>query len=181
MILGAGVLVLAATLVAVVGRQPSTPTAAQIQDFQSAIQQPVQHWGKIEIYGMRPAMADLAQGTGQAPPSAIGQEARAWQDGFRQISQQLDAVSVPGALSHAMTLFKYALADYEQAASLVERAASEQSAARGALLSQAAQVAQNGDCAYDDASVELQHARQAAGLGTTTDFPDHPCSGGPRS
>jgi hypothetical protein len=171
------VCVIVAAIVAAVTRSSLPARAGEISAFQAAIHEPVQHWGRIEIYGMRPAIADLAGGTGDAPPAAIGAEARAWQNGFAQIGQQLDAATVPGYLSHAMALFKQALADYVHAARFVEQGAAINGEARTGLLDQAAAAAQSGDCAYDDASVAIQQARHDAGLGTTIDFPDHPCAG----
>lgn len=177
MVSGVGGLVVAVALVAVLGRGAGTATATQITTFQTAIAQPIQHWGKIEVLGMRPAVQDLIQGS-DLPSETIGAEASAWQDGLRQVGQQLAAANVPGVLSHSMSLFKQALSAYMQAAILIQKATAVQGAARTSLLDQAAQTAQHGDCIYDDASLELQHARIAAGLGTTRDFPDQPCSGG---
>src|SRR5258708_6201774 len=151
-VLAIGVCIIVAAIVATVTRNSVPALASQVNAFQTAIHEPIQHWGRIEIYGMRPAIADLVQGTGDAPPSAIGAEARAWQNGFTQIGQQLDAVIVPGALSHAMVLFKQALADYAHAAVLVEQATTADGTVRTGLLSQAVASAQGGDCVYDDAS-----------------------------
>jgi hypothetical protein len=175
-VLAVGVCVVVAAIVAMLNRPAASPHADQINAFQAAIHEPIQHWGKVEILGMRPAMGDLRRGTG-VPPEAIGQEAQAWQAGLAQVGRQLDAATVPGYLSHAMTLFKQALAEYVHVAVSVQQAAATDGAARTGLLDQAAASALRGDCIYDDASVEIQQARHDAGLATTRDFPDHPCAG----
>jgi hypothetical protein len=175
-VLAAGVCVVVAAIVAVLTRPTTSPRADQIDAFQAAIHAPVQHWGKVQVLGMRPAMGDLRRGTG-VPAATIAQEAQAWQSGLALVGRQLDAVSVPPYLSHAMALFKQALAQYTDVAVLVQQAAATDGPARISLLDQAVASGLRGDCIYDDASVEIQQARRDAGLGTTRDFPDHPCAG----
>jgi hypothetical protein len=174
-VLALGVAVVVAVVVAAITR-PSAPAGSRITAFQSAIHEPIQHWGKVEVLGMRPAMDDLRRGAG-VPPPAIAREARAWQGGLALVGRQLAAVAVPNGLSRAMTLFTRALAEYVHAAVLVEQAASTDGADRASLLDAAVQTAQHGDCLYDDASVEIQRARGDAGLAPTIDFPNHPCPG----
>jgi hypothetical protein len=154
----------------------TTVNSTAVESFQAAMKAPVQHWGKIEVYGMRPAMADLRSGTGVGP-EAIAEEARAWQRGLADVGRQLDAISAPSTLGQPLSLFKQALAGYVHVAWLVEQAAGAGEGTRQELLSQAVAAAKRADCVYDDGSVQLQSARLAAGLRKTPDFPDHQCAG----
>jgi hypothetical protein len=173
-----GACVAALVVVAVLGaRSASAPRTDELVAFEAAIHDPIQHWGKIEVLGMRPAMFDLRRGSG-VPAAAIAEEARQWQEGMREIGRQLAAAHAPASESQVVPLFTRALAGYVNAAALVERAAgSDAGSARNALLDEAISSAQHGDCVYDDASMAIQHARLQAGLGTTIDFPDHACAG----
>ena len=152
-----------------------TVSASSLQAWQAAIIPPVQHWGRIEILGMRPAISDLRAGTG-VPAVTIAGEAAAWRSGLSEVRRQMDAATPPVQLVGAARLFDQALALYLQAADTVAGAASGPAATRLALIDQAVRTAMRGDCAYDSASVVLQRARVAAGLGVTADFPDHTCA-----
>jgi hypothetical protein len=175
-IAGLGLCAVVLVAVAVLGARTAGPRADEITAFEAAINEPIQHWGKVEVLGMRPAIFDLRRGAG-VPATAIAQEAREWQKGLAQIGRQFDSVRAPSSESQALHLFKRALADYVNAAALVERAtAAEPGTARNALLDQAIAGAQHGDCVYDDGAVAIQQARQQAGLPTTIDYPDHPCA-----
>jgi hypothetical protein len=164
----------AAVLISVLGRATAA-SPAQVTAFQAAAKDPIQHWGKIEVLGMRPAIADLRQGTG-VPPALIAAEARAWEAGLADIGRQLDAIEVAADLRSTMALFQGALAEFLRSARFVEQAASVPGAARGALIDTAIAAAQHGDCLYDDGGVALQQARGRAGMGGTADFPSHPCA-----
>jgi hypothetical protein len=166
---------LLAGLVAVSREAQPGPSAGDISAYQDSIHAAIQHWGQIEIYGMQPAIADLRNGRGVGP-EAIGGEAAAWGRGLEQVRQQLQGVTPPSGLSHAADLFQEALGKYLQVAKLVEQATAVDGAARLELLDHAALLGRSGDCVYDNASVDLQNARVAAGLGTTADYPDHQCS-----
>lgn len=157
------------------GAERPHPSAAAVQAWQAAIRQPVQHWGRIEVLGMQPAISDLRAGTG-VPAVTIAGEARAWQSGLRDVRARMDAAMPPGGLLSAARLFDQAVVLYLQAAETVEQAASGPQAARLQLIDRAVRTAMRGDCAYDSASVVLQQARLDAGLGTTADFPDHTCA-----
>jgi hypothetical protein len=173
-VLALGVTVVVVVVVTMLGRS-TPPDGAQIMALQTALHDPVQHWGRIEVLGMQPAISDLRTGTG-VPATTIAAEARAWQDGLAQVGRQLDTIDAPARLAPAMTLFDQALGDYLRAGALVQQATAVEGPARSALLDDAVAAAQNGDCDYDDAGVAIQQARLRAGLGTTTDFPNHACA-----
>jgi len=165
---------LAVVFLGVRGDESAAP-APSVQAWQAEIMPPVQHWGQIEILGMRPAISDLRAGTG-VPAITVAGEARAWQSGLRDVRSGMDAAHPPAGLLAAARLFDQALALYLQAAETIERAASGPVEARVALIDRAVSTAMQADCVYDSASAVLQQARIEAGLGTTADFPDHTCS-----
>jgi hypothetical protein len=144
-----------------------------IARYQSAIHDAVLHWGRIEIMGMQPAIADLRRGGDDAP--AIAGEAQAWQRGLSGIQASFARVRAPSSLLPSQRLFRAALGAYVDAAMTTVQAARASAAQRDAFIREAVQDAMRGDCLYDQAGVELQAARADADLPATPDFPDHLC------
>jgi hypothetical protein len=176
LIIGIGACVVVAGVVTAVTWPRATSTAAdRITAYQAAIKDPVQHWGRIEIYGMQAAISDLRAGTG-VPAEAITGEAQAWRDALVQIRGQFIAADAPSELGPASAKFQQALALYLEAADTVKQATIAAPDVRQALIDRAVAAARQGDCVYDDASVDLQNARHSADLPTTPDFPNHPCA-----
>jgi len=136
----------------------------------------VQHWGKIEIDGMRPAIADLASGPGNTtvPPESIAGEAHAWQDALIEIRADMKKLRPPADLKRAGDLFDQSIAKYLAAATTFEQAAKASGEAQQQAINAGAQDASDGADLYNQASLLLQAARHRVGLPTTPDFPDYP-------
>jgi hypothetical protein len=164
----------AAIVIAAQRSQDSPPTRAEVERYQSAIKGPLDHWGKIEDLGMRPAVADLQSGNGVPPPLIAG-EARAWQSGLKQIRQQMHDAGAPAPLGHAADLFDQSLQLYLRAAEVFEQAAAGPQSDAPPLIRAGVQKAQQGDCIFDDAALEVQKVRRSVGLGTDSGLPNAPC------
>jgi hypothetical protein len=136
----------------------------------------VKNWGKIEIDGMRPAIADLASGPGNTsvPPEAIAGEARAWQEGLTQIRADMTKLTPPASLKRAAELFDQSIVKYLAAAKSFEQAASSTGEAQKKGIEAGSRQAGDGATIYNDASLLLQRARHKVGLPTSPDFPDYP-------
>jgi hypothetical protein len=152
----------------------------EVLAYQEGILGHVRQWGRIEVQGMRPAVADL-QSKGGVPAESIAGEARAWQTAFRRIRRDLRAVHAPGELAAVAAAFDRAIADYLRAAATFERAASTAPGAeQDRLVDDGLAVVRRGAARYNEASMLLQAARRAAGLPPTDDFPDQPAAAPPQ-
>lgn len=147
-------------------------TATDVASYQAAIEPLVTEWGRIEIQGMRPAIADLVAGEG-VPPETIGAEASAWQSAFVGLRERMRAVPVPASLEASAHAFDAALQRYIDAAVLFGRAASESTGRRRTLVEEGVAAARDGARLYNEASYGLQEVRRRAGLGMTDVFPDN--------
>lgn len=143
-----------------------------IEAYQATLLPIVQEWGRIEVQGMRPAIADLAGG--EFPAETVGGEARAWQSGLIELQGKLTALSAPKPLGKSKAVFEKAMVRYIDAAKLFEQAAEGPAADRRAGIDRGIAAATDGDRLYNQASILLQNARHHVGLSTTPDFPDHP-------
>lgn len=171
LVLAAGVAAFAA------GRaRDSAPSAREVEALQDALRGPAQHWGRLEIQGMRAAVADLNT-EGGVPDELIGGEARAWQASLADIAGRIEAIRTHDDLQPIVDAFRRAVDPYLEAARLFEQATTVSGADRTALLEHGAAAAQRGASLYNQASMQLQAARRRAGLPPTTDFPDHPAEG----
>ena len=149
------------------------PSATEIERLTTALQDAARPWGRIEVQGMRPAIADLGSGEG-VPPETVAGEARAWQEGLRDVAAQLDRIRTTKGLRKIVLSFRRALERYQEAARLFEQAAEAPSDRRQGLLDRGIAEAGEGARLYNEASMELQAARRRAGLPISSDFPDHP-------
>lgn len=176
-----GVLVLGGVAVVAVAAALATRSGTgndvsrdDVLTYQDGILGHVREWGRIEVQGMRPAVADL-QSEGGVPDETIAGEARAWQTAFRRIRGDLRAVDAPGELAAVAAAFDRAIADYLRAAATFERAASTAPGAeRDRLVDEGVAVVRRGAARYNEASMLLQDARRTVGLPKTDDFPATP-------
>jgi hypothetical protein len=172
---GAAALVASIVILAQGGGQAgAAPTRAGVEAYDAAIKAPVQHWGKIATLGMRAALGDLQSGQG-VPPAMIAGEARAWQDGLRQVEQQMRDAAVPASLHPAANGFDQAVKAYLRAAQLFEQAAAGDADTQ-ALVRVGLDVLTHADCGFDDAAIAVQSALRSVGLPPDPDLPDAPCS-----
>jgi hypothetical protein len=150
----------------------SHPSAAAVQRYQNAIIKPVKDWGSVEILGMRPSVKDLLGGKDTLPPAAVITESQAWLAAFAHDRALIAAVHPPTGLGPCRGLLLRALDKYVDAARGFGRAASTPLAQRRPLIESAVTTASDGDKLFDQASAVLQHARLAAGLSVSPDFPN---------
>ncbi|MDQ1437254.1 MAG: hypothetical protein QOK43_883 [Acidimicrobiaceae bacterium] len=177
-------LVLAATvgLTALIsGHHPGGDAGARraLLNYQERLVPLVQEWGKIEVQGMRPAIADLRSGPDptsddSVPPEAIGGEARAWQAGLKSLRVKIARLPAPSALARTKALLDRAIARYIEAAVEFEKAAIGPVESRSTGIDKGIDAASDGARIYNDASVLLQRARHSVGLSDTDAFPNHP-------
>jgi hypothetical protein len=153
---------------------PAVNRAAVVR-YQQAILPYVQEWGRIEILGMRPAVADLQSGNG-VPAAAIATEADAWTAGLGEIRDQLHAIQTPPELRPAASLFDRAIVQYLAAAQLFGEAARATPADRPSLIATGRADVHAGTRLYNQAALVLQSVRHRAGLPKSPDFPDHPAA-----
>jgi hypothetical protein len=146
----------------------------QLVAFENKLVPLVNEWGKIEVDGMRPAIADLSTGGGVVPPEGIAGEARAWQSGLVDLRAKIAALVPPPRLVPAKSLFDQAMVRYINAAKLFEQAADGPADQRKAGIQKGIDAATSGAQLYNEASLILQAERHRVGLPTTSDFPDHP-------
>lgn len=173
----AALLVIAAAVVLVVARRDGGPSKAQVLQYQDDILELVQEWGRIEVQGMRPAIADLRTEGEGIPAETIAGEARAWQAGLGRIRSDLRSVDVPDGLEEVAAGFDAAMGPYLEAAATFERAAAAADAAtREQLIEDGVEQVRRGARRYNEASMLLQAARRRVGLPPTDDFPDHPAA-----
>jgi hypothetical protein len=163
--------------VAAVAFQQTSAASARtnVESYQAGLQPLTQRWGKLEILGMRPAVADLQDGTG-VPAPMISAEADAWHGELRSIQTGMQRLDPPPALQPANAMFEQALQKYLDAARTFGQAAAGPPSGRDKLIQSGASMAHEGDVLYNRASMLLQKARTDAGLPTTSDYPDHPAS-----
>ncbi|HVF73773.1 MAG TPA: hypothetical protein VM938_01890 [Acidimicrobiales bacterium] len=174
LVLGAVVvLALAVGVGVLVAPRNDRPSAREVEALQEALRGPTQHWGRLEIQGMRAAVADLQAPEG-VPDELIGGEARAWQSSLSDIAGRIEGIRTSDDLRPIVTAFRRAVDPYLDAARLFEQATTVTGAERTALIERGAAAAQQGAVLYNEASMQLQAARRRAGLPPTTDFPDHP-------
>jgi hypothetical protein len=157
----------------------------ELEAYEGKLLPLVQEWGKIEVQGMRPAIADLQlAGTPAAqsdpnsddvvvPPEGIAGEARAWRAGFVELRKKIADVPAPPALARAKLLFDRAIVRYIDAATIFERAADGPVDQRKAGIDKGIAAARDGAALYNDASLVLQAARKRVGLPPSKDFPNH--------
>ena len=164
----------AAVVAAFAGRSDSPFSKEDVEQLHAALYGPTQHWGRIEVQGMRPAVADLVSGEG-VPAETIGGEARAWQGGLREVGTELAAIRTTDALRPIVDRFRAALEPYLEAARLFEEATVVPVGdGRLVLVDRGIEAAKRGTRLYNEASMKLQAARRTVGLPTSPDFPDHP-------
>jgi hypothetical protein len=172
--MAAGVVAVVAVVVAAVvlrAADDDGPSRAEVETYEEAILPLVREWGRIEVQGMRPAVADLQSGEG-VPAATVAGEARAWHAAFERLRSQLRAVAAPEGMEEVAHGFDRAMADYLEAAATFEQAASAADAEeRSRLVDRGITVVQRGADRYDDASALLQEARRSVGLPPTDDFP----------
>jgi hypothetical protein len=149
-------------------------TAEQVQKYQDKLFPLVQEWGRIEIQGMRPAIADLDTPGEGVPPETIAVEAEAWRDGLREIRAKIARVPAPSKLQRANMLFDQAISQYIQAAEVFAAAARANGTVRSIGVENGVKVASEGARIYNEASIVLQQARTQVGLPRTPDFPSEP-------
>jgi hypothetical protein len=142
--------------------------------YQAKLLPLVQHWGRIEIQGMRPAIADLQDPAEGVPDQSIGAETNAWNSALVAIRKDIRAVRPPPALRKSSLLFDQSIVKYIDAALLFRQAVAATGEARDALIQQGIDTAMKGAGLYNEASILLQRARRSVGLPLTSDFPDRP-------
>ena len=153
--------------------------------FQDKLFPLAEEWGKIEIQGMRPAIADLAASVrGEkpdpesedviVPPETVAAEAQAWQSSLAELRRKIAAVPAPRSLVKSKLLFDQAIVRYIDAAKLFEQAATGPVSERQAGIDKGIEAATDGARLYNEASILLQSARRRVGLSPTADFPDQP-------
>lgn len=135
---------------------------------------PLAHeWGRIEIQGMRPAIADLDTGQG-VPPETVAGEARAWRAGFEELRRKIAALKGPPDIRRVKELFDQAMARYLDATVKFENAADGPPETRRLGIEAGIAASRDGARLYNEGSMALQEARRRLGLEPTPDFPDHP-------
>lgn len=145
----------------------------EIEAYQADLLPLAQEWGRIEVQGMRPAIADLTSGEG-VPPVTVAGEARAWRSGFESLRAKIEALEPPKVLQEAERLFDQAMQRYLEATNEFERAADGPAGeGRKAGIERGIALANEGAALYNDASLVLQAARKDVGLPPTPDFPSH--------
>jgi hypothetical protein len=145
----------------------------RIESYQAELLPLVKEWGRIEVQGMRPAIADLMSGQG-VPPETVAGEARAWRAGFEGLRQKISALDPPEALEDAERLFDRSMQRYLDATIEFEQAAEGAGPARSAGIDRGIAAARDGARLYNEASLVLQRVRQKVGLPPTDEFPEHP-------
>jgi hypothetical protein len=148
----------------------------QVLTYQEKLSPLAKEWGRIEVQGMRPAIADLRSGEG-VPAEMIAGEASAWEAGLKGLRVKIQNIQAPGSLARASVLFDQAIVRYIAAAVTFERAAQATGDERIKGIEDGVNVAIDGARIYNEASLTLQAARRKVGLGPTTDFPDKPAAG----
>lgn len=149
------------------------PDPKAIEAYQAKLLPLVQDWGRIEVQGMRPAIADLVSGEG-VPPETVAGEARAWHAGFVDLRAKIAALDPPPELQPVEDQFDDAMQHYLDSALAFEQAADGPAEARTAGIEKGIAAAKEGARLYNEASMVLQRVRRAAGLPTSPDFPDRP-------
>jgi hypothetical protein len=171
----AALLVIATAVVVGVARRDNGLSKAEVLRYQDDILELVQEWGRIEVQGMRPAIADLRTEGEGIPAETIAGEARAWQAGLGRIRSDLREVDAPEGLEAVAARFDSAMDPYLEAAATFEQAASAADAGeRERLIGEGIEQVRRGARRYNEASMLFQAARRRVGLPTTPDFPDHP-------
>lgn len=171
--LAAVVLAVAVATILVIGRGGSGLSRKQVLTYHEKLLPLVTEWGKIEIQGMRPAIADLDSGEG-VPAEMIAGEARAWTEGLEELREKIRRLPAPGSLGRANRLFDESIVFYIDAARTFERAALGPAQDRAKGVDKGVHQASEGARVYNKASMVLQAARRSVGLPTSSDFPDHP-------
>lgn len=170
----AGVALAVALLVAAVPalgpQRPPQLAADEVDAYTEAIAGIAESWGAIEVLGMRPAVTDLRTGEG-VPAATIVTQATAWRSSFASYRRELDAMTVPAALTEAHRLFLAALERYDEAAGQFGDAAGR--AARGVDfdIQPGIAAAETGAGLFDRAAAGLQEVRARAGLSPSPSFP----------
>lgn len=176
-VIGLAVLVLLAGVTALAVSARNDERKAEEREalvaFQDKLVPLAQEWGRIEVQGMRPAIADLQSGEG-VPAATIAGEARAWQAGLEGLRTKISELDPPASLTRAMAVFDRAMGRYIDAAAAFEAAADGPAESRQAGIERGVEAALEGARLYNEASLLLQRARQRLGLPPTADFPNHP-------
>jgi hypothetical protein len=146
-----------------------------LEAYQEKLFPLAEEWGRIEVQGMRPAIADLSSGEG-VPPEAIVTEAEAWTSGLEGIRTKMKALDVPPRLVRASRLFDQSMLRYIEAAGAFRTAAAT-TGDRRAAIDRGIEIATDGARIYNEASIVLQAERRRVGLAPTPDFPDKPAEG----
>lgn len=162
---------LAAAMAAVVAAVAVAPSRAgdrrldraAADGYDDALRPIVDEWGRIEVQGMRPAVADLRAGDG-VPAEAIAGEAAAWAAAFRAIDERLSSLVVPRALASAHADLRSALRDYAVASQRFEAAAYAEGSERERAIDGGVAMAARGADRFDLALARVDRARADAGL-----------------
>ena len=170
----AGVVLVAAVAFLALTRDDDGPSRDEVLRYQDDIVDLARRWGRIEVQGMRPAIADLRTEGEGVPAVTIAGEARAWHSGLSGIREELRDVDVPDGLEAVALGFDDAMGHYLDAARTFESAAEAAPPRREPLIERGVSQVRRGAARYNEASMLLQDARRRVGLPPTDDFPDQP-------
>lgn len=157
------VLAVVGGVLAAVLSSEAPPDPAEVQAFTTGLVPIVQDWGAVEILGMRPAVADLRDGTG-VPPITIVTEAQAWQAAFDGYERDLEALGTPRGLEDVVAQLRLSLSRYRDAAAAFEAAAAAAAEGQAFDLDVGIDAASEGAETFDDAVATLNLVRRAVGL-----------------
>lgn len=141
-----------------------TTERAAFRAYETAIEPLIEQGASVVVYGMRPGVADIADG--RFPDETLETMARGWVGSMERLRDSFAAVDPPRFLGEVAEGFDRSLAAYIETARAELAAARASGDERARLVERAAVLGDRADGLFDDAKAAWDGHRDRLGVGT---------------